>query len=156
MRLNYIIIPLVAFLTALSGSLLTSRAMDWYKSITKPSWTPAGSVIGTVWTILFILGTISALIVFNSALRAENIGRFKWIIAIFIINAILNVGWSWLFFGQHLLGLAVAEAALLGLSVVALVILIWPVSILAASLLIPYAAWVFFATFLTYKVWSLN
>ncbi len=153
MRLNYVIIPLVAFLTALLGSLLTSRAMDWYKSIAKPSWTPPGSIIGAVWTILFILGAISALIVWNGLPHDTH---FKWIIAVFIINAILNVGWSWLFFGQHVLGLAIFEAGLLGLSVLALIILIWPGSRLAASLLIPYAAWVCFATFLTYKVWSLN
>jgi benzodiazapine receptor len=153
MKLNYIIIPLITFLTALSGSLLTSRGMDWYKTIVKPSWTPAGSLIGTVWTILFILGAISALIVWN---RLPHDNRFKWIIAVFIINAILNVGWSFLFFNQHLLLTAIFEAALLGASVVALVILIWPLSRLAASLLIPYAVWVLFATFLTYKVWSLN
>jgi len=153
MKLNHIIIPLITFLTALSGSLLTSGGMDWYKTIAKPSWTPAGSVIGTVWTVLFILAAISALIVWN---RLPHDNRFKWIIAIFILNAILNVGWSWLFFNQHQLGAAIFEANLLAASVVALVILIWPGSRLAASLLIPYAAWVAFATFLTYKVWSLN
>ncbi len=153
MKPNYIIIPLITFLTAFLGSLSTSGGMDWYKTISKPSWTPAGSFIGAVWTILFILATISALIIWNRLPRDD---RFKWIIIIFIINAILNVGWSWLFFGQHLLGTAIFEAALLGVSVLALIILIWPVSRLAAWLLIPYAGWVFFATFLTFKVWNLN
>lgn len=156
MKLNYIIIPLITFLTALAGSLLTSRAMDWYKTINKPSWTPPGSLIGAVWTALFILGAISAMIVWNSSLRSEQVGRFKWIVAVFILNAILNVLWSWLFFNQHMLGPAIFEAGLLGASVVVLVILIWPGSALAASLLIPYAAWVLFATFLTYKIWSLG
>lgn len=156
MKLNYIVIPLVTFLTALSGSLLTSRGMRWYKTIKLPSWTPAGSVIGAVWTALFILAAICALIVWNSSLRSEQATRFTWILAIFIINAILNVGWSWLFFNQHWLAAAAAEAAALGLSILALVILIWPGSALAASLLIPYAAWVGFATFLTYTVWTLN
>jgi tryptophan-rich sensory protein len=153
MKLNFIIIPVVTFLTALGGSLLTSRAMGWYKTINKPSWTPAGSLIGAVWTGLFILAAISALIVWNH-LPHDN--RFKWIIAIYILNAILNIGWSWLFFNQHLLGADIFEANLLAASVVALVILIWPGSALAASLLIPYAAWVLFATFLTYQIWSLN
>ncbi|MFH0852087.1 MAG: TspO/MBR family protein [bacterium] len=156
MKLNYIIIPLITIATALLGSILTSGGMDWYKIIAKPSWTPPGSFIGAVWTILFILATISALAVFNSSLREGQAGRLKLIVAIFILNAILNVSWSLLFFNQHLLGAAVFEAGLLGLSVVALVILIWPVSRLSASLLIPYAAWVFFATFLTYKVLIMN
>ena len=156
MKLNYIIIPLITILTALSGSLLTSRAMGWYKNINKPSWTPPGSLIGAVWTVIFILAMISALIVWNDSISSVQVGRFKLIIAIFILNAVLNVFWSLLFFNQHLLAPAIFEAGLLGASVIALVILIWPFSALAASLLIPYAAWVSFATFLTYKVWSLN
>jgi len=153
MKLNYIVIPLITFLTAFSGSLLTSSGMKWYKTIKLSSWTPAGSVIGAVWTILFILAAICALIFWNKFLHD---GRWQLIVAIFILNAILNVFWSWLFFSQHWLGAATFESAVLGLSVLALVILIWPGSALAASLLIPYAAWVGFATFLTYTVWTLN
>lgn len=153
MRLNYIIIPLVTILTSGVGSWITNNGMKWYKSINLPTWTPPGSVIGTVWTVLFILATISALIVWNTA---KHNNYFWWIIGLFLVNAVLNVGWSFLFFGQHLIGPAIFEAGLLGLSVVGLVILIWPLSRLAASLLIPYAAWVSFATYLTYSIWSLN
>jgi tryptophan-rich sensory protein len=140
-------------LTALFGSLLTSGGMKWYKSIKLPFWTPPGSVIGAVWTILFILAAICALIVWN---KFSHDGRWQLIITIFIFNAILNVFWSLLFFNQHWLAAATFESAALGLSVLALIILIWPGSTLAASLLIPYAAWVGFATFLTYTVWTLN
>lgn len=153
MKLSYIIIPLITLATALLGSRLTSSGMDWYKTINLPAWTPAGSIIGAVWTVLFVLATISALIIWN---RSAHDTRFWWIVAIFVANAILNAGWSWLFFNQHLLGLAIFEAALLGASILALIILIWPSSRLAAALLVPYAAWVAFATFLTYKIWSLN
>jgi benzodiazapine receptor len=153
MRLNYIIIPLVTLATALLGGRLTSGGMGWYKSINLPTWTPPGAVIGAVWTVLFILAAISALLVWN---RAPHDSLFWLIIAIFIVNAVLNVAWSWLFFGQHLLGGAIIEAGVLGLSVAALIIFIWPVSFIAAILLVPYFVWVAFATFLTYKVWSLN
>ncbi len=153
MKLNYFIIPLVTLATALTGSFLTFGGMDWYKTINLPSWTPAGNIIGTVWTILFILATISALLVFNQAVHNK---KFNWIILAFLANAVLNVFWSWLFFNQHFLGWAIIEAGLLGLSVLVLIIIIWPLSRLAAYLLIPYLAWVSFATFLTYMVWSLN
>lgn len=153
MKLNYIIIPLIVLTVAFGGGKLTSVSMAWYKTISKPSWTPLGSLIGSVWTVLFILGVISALIVWN---YLPHDSRFNIIIAIFVINAILNIGWSWIFFSQHLIGWAVFECALLDATIVVLIILIWPVSVLAATLLIPYAAWVSFATFLTYKVWSLN
>lgn len=153
MKLNYFIIPLVTLVTALAGSFLTSGGMDWYKKINLPGWTPAGNIIGTVWTILFILATISALLVFNQAVHNK---KLNWIIAAFLANAVLNVYWSWLFFSQHFLGWAIIEAGILGLSVLVLIIMIWPLSRLAAYLLMPYLAWVSFATFLTYMVWSLN
>jgi len=150
---NYIIIPLITILVSLIGSFVTSRGMNWYKTINLPEITPPGQLIGTVWIILFILATISALIVWNTAQKTNN---FKLIIALFVINAFLNVLWSSIFFGAHWIGPAIIEAGLLGLSVILLIIYIWPVSKLAAGLLIPYAGWVAFATYLTYTIWSLN
>jgi len=155
-KLNYLLIPLITFLTAFLGGLITGGGMAWYKSIKLPAFTPGGGVIGAVWTGLFILSAISAILVWNSSLRSEQAVRWKWIIAIFIANALLNIFWSWLFFGQHQIGWAIWEAGLLDLSVWLLIILIWPVSGLAAALLLPYGVWAAFATFLTYSVWKLN
>lgn len=150
---NYIIIPLITILVSVIGSFVTSRGMNWYKTIHLPEITPPGQFIGAVWTILFILATISALIVWNTA---ERTGNFKLIIGLFVINAFLNVLWSYMFFGAHWIGPAIIEAGLLCLSVIILVISIWPSSKLAASLLIPYAGWTAFATYLTYTIWQLN
>lgn len=155
MKLNYIVIPLITVVVAWVGSLFTSSGINsgWYDSIVKPSWTPPGALIGAVWTVLFILAAISALIVWNKAKRNS---WFWWVIGVFVINAVLNVLWSFLFFGEHLIGTAIWEAALLGATVVALIILIWPISRLASLLLVPYAGWVAFATYLTYTVSILN
>jgi tryptophan-rich sensory protein len=154
MKVNYVTIPAVTLLVALTGSYFTNNGLnDWYQSLALPTWTPAGNIIGLVWTTIFILSTISALLVWN---RLAHKGNFNWIIGLFIVNAILNVGWSYLFFSQHLIGAAIIEAALLGLSVVGLIFFIWPLVRSAAILLVPYALWVFFATYLTYCVWILN
>jgi len=130
--------------------------MDWYKTINLPSFTPAGGIIGTVWTIIFILTTISAIIVFTrddeQTTRAQ-----KWRIgALFIANALLNIFWSYLFFTQHEIGWATGEALILNLSVIFLIVCIWPISKTASILLLPYTAWVTFATYLSYIVYTLN
>ena len=153
MKLNYFVIPLIVLAVAWLGGQLIGSGMTWYRTIKLPSFTPPGSIIGLVWTIVFILSAISAIIFWNKT-AADN--RFYWIIAIFIANAILNIAWSYLFFNQHLLGLATIEAAILDLSVIALIILLWPISKISAGLLVPYAGWAAFATYLTYLVWSLN
>lgn len=154
MKANYFAIPLITVLVSVLGSYFSNTGLRiWYRTINLPSWTPPGSVIGAVWTTIFILSTVSALIVWN---KTPHTGQFQLIIGVFLVNAILNVGWSYLFFSKHLIGSAVIEAAILGLSVLALIFLIWPLSHKASLLLTPYAFWVSFATYLTYSVWRLN
>lgn len=150
---RYILIPLGTVLVAWSGSAVTSSGMGWYRTLALPSWTPPGSVIGAVWTTIFVLTAFAAIRVLGSRASGPHKTLF---VALLVMNGILNFGWSWVFFGQHLLGWAVFEAILLELSVLALIISAWPVARIAAYLLIPYAAWVAFATYLTYAVWSLN
>jgi len=150
--INYLLIPIAVFLTTYCGGIITQRGLEWYKNIKLPSFTPPGYFIGFVWTIIFILLSISIII---AATRLSGNG-FLWLMALFILNLILNFSWSSLFFGQHLIGWAVLEALLLEFSVFALIIYIWPISILSSVLLFPYAAWVAFATMLTYLIWQLN
>jgi translocator protein len=153
MSLHYFIIPILIFLVAYGGSSFTSGGMDWYKSINLPTWVPPGSVIGLVWTTIFILAAISLIVLWN---KGTHNTYFWTIIGVCVVNGLLNIAWSYLFFGVHYLGWAVIEAALLDLSVIALIFMMWPISQLSALLLVPYAGWVAFATYLTYVVYSLN
>lgn len=153
MKINYIIIPLITIIVSILGSMVTASGMDWYKGLNLPEFTPPGSVIGAVWTVIFILTALSALIVWN---KTQKDKRLKQIAGLFVLNGVLNFTWSYLFFGIHLMGLAVLEAGLLTLSVLVLMILIRPRSKTAAVLLYPYFMWTGFATYLTYSVWMLN
>lgn len=151
---NYVLIPLLVFLISLIGGMFTNEGLgNWYKTISKPDWTPGGSIIGTVWTVLYILIAVSAILVWNQASR----GLLFWtVIALFLVNAVLNVGWNYVFFARHSLGGALAEILILEATIVGLVALTEPLSRLASTLLLPYAAWVAFASYLTYSVWQLN
>jgi len=154
MKPNYFIIPLFTIFIAILGSDITSKGMEWYDKLNLPSFTPPGSVIGAVWTVLFILATISTLIFYN---REQCCGvRFFLVVLLFVVNGVLNILWSQIFFGTHLLHTAIWEAGALGLSVLALIIFVWPTSRLASILLVPYFLWVSFAPYLTYAVWLLN
>jgi len=147
------LIILGTVLVAWSGSRITGAGMGWYRTLRLPAWTPPGAVIGTVWTVIFVLTAIAAIMVLR---RLTSAPRKTCFVTALVLNGFLNVGWSWVFFGQHLLGWAVFEAVLLELSVVALIVLAWSVSRRAALLLVPYAGWVAFATYLTYVVRNLN
>jgi len=154
---NYILIPLFAFLVSYSGSMFTSTGMGWYAGINKPVWTPPGMIIGLVWTVIFILSALSALRVWNKKYtKVERYNHILWIMILFVVNGILNIEWSFLFFYMHNMYFAAIEAGVLGLSVLALILVIWPVSRLASALLLPYLGWVSFATYLTYIVYTMN
>lgn len=153
MKLNYLLIPLIVASVMAFGSWLTSGGMTWYETIRLPEWTPPGSFIGGMWTVIFILTAVSLLMIWNSFPRDY---RFWMIIYLLVGNAVLNVFWSYLFFNQHLIGWATLEAGILAMSVFGLIWLIWPVSLTAASLLFLYAGWSSFATYVSYSVWLLN
>ena len=150
---NYFVIPIITILVSLIGGYFTDLGMDWYKMLATPAWTPPGAVIGIVWTIIYILTTISALIAWNGFKRDKI---FQWIIALFVINAVLNAFWSFLWFTSQLMWAAIIEMIILEATVVALMVLIWPRSRWASILLWPYAVWVIFATFLAVTIWQMN
>lgn len=152
-KANYILIPLVVVVVALLGNWFTGGGMEWYETLSLPSFTPPGYAIGIVWTAIFILGAVSALLFWNKAGRAKY---FYGVASLFILNAVLNALWSYLFFVRHLLGLAVVEMGLLNLTTLLLMVLIKKRSKAAAWLLLPYFLWVSFATYLAYQVWMLN
>ncbi|OGY48418.1 MAG: hypothetical protein A3J65_03405 [Candidatus Buchananbacteria bacterium RIFCSPHIGHO2_02_FULL_45_11b] len=153
MKASYLIIPLITLAVALIGTALTNLGLAWYQTINLPAWTPSGRIIGLVWTAIFILTAWSALIFYNKApnYRALILGA-----VVFLINAGLNILWSYLFFRQHLIYEAMFEAAGLGASVLILIVLVWPASKFAAILLLPYAGWTGFAAYLNYQIWLLN
>jgi len=153
MKLNYFLIPSVVILVAGSGSLITQSGLTWYHSLQLPDIAPDGGLIGIVWTIIFILSAISTLLVWNQKPSNPN---FKWIVKLFITNAILNVGWSYLFFGLHRIGWPIAEMVILNLTTIILIVLLWKRTLWSAILLIPYVVWVVFATYLAYLIWLLN
>lgn len=153
-KLNFAAIPLIVFWVAAVGGSITSNGVEsWYRTLNLPWFTPSGQTISVVWFIIFILSAISVLIVWNKFPRNK---KFYWIIALFLLNGVLNIFWSYLFFGIHFVGWSTIEAILLGFSVLSLIILIQPYSKLAGFLLYPYFLWVAFAAYLNYQIWFLN
>lgn len=150
----YILSPLFYFCVALAGRAFTSQGIDpWYQTIVKPSFTPPGSVIGIMWTVIYILTAVS-LIVFTNI--AKNKKVFWPVIGLYLVNGIVNAAWSYIFFTKHLLGLAVIDAGLIGITVLLIIVFAWRYSKAASILLIPYLGWVSFAAYLTYAIYRMN
>ena len=149
----------IAYAVAAFGSLSTISNVDgWYADAAKPPWNPPDSVFGPVWTVLYTLMSVAAWLVW---LRRERPGarRALWT---YVAQLVLNAVWTPVFFGAYpLIGPAALWAALgviVALDVVILVTMLrfWPVIRAAAWLLVPYWAWVLFATTLNAGIAVLN
>lgn len=164
-RPHYIVIPLIVVAVALIGSALTSAGMDWYDTITKPALNPPNWAFPIAWNIIFIATAASAIIFWNKAIKRKVLWfefykslseKSIWITILFLSNAILNILWSFLFFTQHLILASLIEMIFLEASIIALIIMLRPMSRISAYLLLPYALWVGFATYLTYTIYAVN
>lgn len=143
---------LIVFGIATLGGFLTNLSVDsWYPILNKPSWTPSGATIGTVWTVLNTFMGIAAWIVW----RIGWGGRARPL-ALYGLQLLLNAGWSALFFGLRSPGLALLEIGVLWMAILATITTFWKVSKLAAALMVPYLIWVSFAAVLNAMIWKMN
>lgn len=137
----------INLLAALSGA--TFRPDDWYRRLVKPAWQPPDRLFGPVWSVLYLANAIAGWLVWRQS-------GFALPILVYLASLALNAGWSFLFFGLRSIGGALAWIVLLWLSILVKLLLFWPVSKPAALLLLPYLAWVTFATALNATLWRLN
>lgn len=134
------------------GALATTPNIGgWYADLVRPSWTPPSWVFGPVWTVLYLMMAVSVWLVWRR--RDRNVSRP---LALFAVQLTLNVGWSWLFFGLHAPLVALIEIVILWIAIAATIVSFWRYSRPAAILLIPYLAWLTYATTLNFGFWQLN
>jgi tryptophan-rich sensory protein len=138
------------FLAALSGALFPPG--EWYETLKKPSWRPPNWAFPVVWTVLYVMIAVSAWLVWTRA-PAEAL---PLAMAAYGVQLVLNATWSWIFFGLKRMRLALAELGLLWLSILAMIVIFWPLDGLSALLLVPYLAWVTTAGYLNWTMIRLN
>jgi tryptophan-rich sensory protein len=149
----------IAFGVAAVGSIATfQNVQGWYAEADKAFWTPPNIVFGPVWTVLYTLMSVAVWLVWRepaSAARSRALG-------VYIAQLVLNAIWTPLFFGLYpVIGapaLWIALAVILALDVMVLITMLrfWPVRRAAAVLLIPYWAWVLYATTLNAALAIMN
>lgn len=138
----------------LAGGLATSAGVrDWYPALAKPAWTPPSWLFGPVWTALYVAMGVAAarLHAVSGSLRAS-----RGALPLFLLQLAVNASWSWIFFGLRQPGLGFAWLLALVVLLAATLARAARVDRLAALLLLPYLAWVLFATALNYAIWLGN
>lgn len=152
--ISAIISVAIAEAAGLIGSIFTMPAIPtWYAGLVKPSFSPPNWLFGPVWTTLYAFMGIAAFLVWRK--RKSNPSANK-ALGIYAFQLILNSIWSFLFFGAQNPGLAFAEILVLLAAILWTTFAFYKIDRYAAYLMIPYIAWVSFATILNFSLWRLN
>lgn len=149
----------ISFAVAGLGSVATISNVDgWYADASKAPWNPPNWLFGPVWTVLYALMSVAGWLVWLRA-RDRDVRRA---LTLYVAQLVLNSLWTPIFFGLFpLIGpiaLWIALAVIVALDIVLLLTMIamWPHSRAASWLLVPYWAWVLFATTLNAALAVLN
>ena len=136
------------------GSALTVGSLkDWYPTLIKPSFAPAGSIIGLIWIILFTLMGVSLFLVWR---EVPGNPAAKTPLFFFSIQLVINVLWNVAFFRLRSPTSGLMVIAALWILILVTIFVFWPISKAAALLLVPYIGWVSVATYLNYSIWRSN
>ncbi|WP_420143605.1 TspO/MBR family protein [Sphingobium sp.] len=153
LRWALVTVPAIVFLGFMSGRLANSGYGNrWFDALEKPAFMPPGAAFPVAWSILYVLMGLALAIV----LHARGASGRGGAIALFLVQLLLNLLWSPLFFRAHQVDSALALILILTVLVAATIALFWRIRRLAGVLLLPYLAWLAFASFLNYEIGRLN
>jgi tryptophan-rich sensory protein len=141
---------LLSFSAAAIGGFFVPGA--WYGTLKKPSWNPPSWIFGPVWSVLYTTMAVAAWLVWK---RGGFAGQ-RLALSLFLAQLLFNALWSPLFFGLRHPALAFVDIVLLWLALLGTVAAFWIARPVAGALLLPYLAWVTFASALNFALWRLN
>lgn len=143
---------LVPFVALCAGAIAFGQQFppgEWFASLKQPPIAPPNWIFGVVWTPLYCMIAVAGWLLWE---RAAKSWAMRW----WFVQLALNAAWSWIFFGLQRIDVALVEISVLWLAIGATIVSAWRPARTAAWLLIPYWAWVSFATVLNGWYWLLN
>lgn len=147
---------LVPFLAAVAvvavvGGLAAGSAGQTYRALELPPFAPPSWLFGPVWTVLYVLMAVAAWLVWR-----ESSSGWSRALTLWSVQLVLNLAWTPLFFAAGWYAVALVEIVVLLVVLAATALAFRRASTTAAWLLVPYLAWVSFATALNAGIVVLN
>jgi benzodiazapine receptor len=142
----------LCFAAAGIGAIASANAGAFYQQLARPSWAPPAWLFGPVWSVLYLCMAVAVWLVWRiGGWRAAGSA-----LALFMVQLAANALWTWLFFYFQRGLLASVEILLLWALIVATIMQFWRLRPVAGALMLPYLAWVSFASVLSFTMWRLN
>jgi translocator protein len=132
---------------AATGAMFQPGA--WYKSLSKPWWTPKDWMFPLAWTTLYICMAWAAMRVAQLSGADARSGQA---LGFWAVQIALNTLWTPVFFGLRRMRAALAIMTLLWVAVAATMVAFWQIDAVAGYLFAPYLLWVTIAGALNLSV----
>ncbi len=126
--------------------------LTWYNSLNKPTLNPPNGIFAPMWGVIYLLMFISFWLMIYSNTNVDK----KPAIILFIIQLLLNLSWSPVFFYFHNIKLAFVIITLLTVFLLLTIVAFFKISKASCYLLVPYLLWLIFATYLNFEFMRLN
>ncbi|WP_232083466.1 TspO/MBR family protein [Arthrobacter sp. SO5] len=142
-----------ALVAGLGGLASASNVDGWYTTADKAPWSPPNWVFGPAWTILYSAMAVAAWLVWR-----RGTARTRPALTAYAVQLVLNLLWTPAFFGLYpalgtpALWIAFVIIVALAVAVAVTALYFWPISRAAGLLMLPYLAWVVFASSL--NLWA--
>lgn len=140
---------LLAVLAALAGGQFVGG--EWYQGMQQPAWNPPAPLMAVVWAVYYVLMAVSAWMVWEAmrGLAATSLGGW-------LLQLLLGVGWSWIYFGLHRPGWALGVMSLWLVTGVLVFAGFRSIRVEAGRLMLPVVAWLGFSWLLNLVQWFMN
>lgn len=134
----------LVFAVATVGGLVSASGLrHWYDGLEKAPWNPPGWVFGPAWTVFYVLMAVAAWLVARAGLEETSV---RTALVLYVSQLALNLAWSLLFFAARSPGWALVDIVALDVLVAVTLVAFWRIEPVAGWLLLPYLAWIVFAT----------
>ena len=135
-----------------ASGLNSRKEIDtWYNTLNQPSIKPPNWVFGPVWSTLYLAMGYASKLVYESNSPLKN-----YALSVYGIQLLLNLAWTPLFFTHHKIGAGLVNILALDAAVVYTIKLFMEIDETSGYLLLPYLAWISFASLLNFEFWRLN
>ena len=149
LRWVLVTVPAIEFFGMISGVLSNSGYGNrWFAMLDKPAFTPPGFVFAIAWPIAYLLIALALAII----LHARGARGRGLAITLFLVQLLCNYAWSPLFFAAHEVTLAFSLIIVILALAVVTTVLFARIRPIAAWLMLPYLAWLAFASLLAFGI----
>ena len=150
---SWMVIGAVTLIVALGANLITPNDAKWFKRLQRPRWLTFEPAIPFIWIVIFICAAWSAYVVWE---RDPGSTKTWWLMGLYLLLELVTIAYTPVMFRLRSLKVGTIIGGTGAVIGIILALVVWPISIWASLLLLPYVLWAPIGTYATWEIMKLN